>query len=233
MRMRIRARSQQDKRERRQRLLSAAMELFVERGYESPTVEMITKRAGVSVGAFYLYFRGKHEIYKVFQNEGIDVLFGMLGPVFSGDYPSARERLVQLAGAYLRFFRQYRHYYGFIALISIGGQGELRETETEIGRTIDEKTVVLLRQIEAAVASGIRSGEFYPVDAWKTACVLWGMMDGFILMHERDNVRVAGVTLDELVMGGLETVFSGIARRSHTSDARETGGGVTVRRPSR
>lgn len=211
-----RARTQKDKEAKRERLREAAMELFVERGYVSPTVEMITGRAGVSIGTFYLYFRGKHEIYKVFQDEGIDILARMLSRTLSEHYPSVREKLLATAFAYLRFYRDYHHYYSFIALINLDGQQELRETESEVGRTVDTKTVGILRSIQAAIEEGIRSGEFRPLDAWRTACTLWGMMDGFILMNERDNVRVAGMTLEELVRAGLETVFAGMVR---TGDA--------------
>ena len=43
------------------RMLKAAMELFIERGYEHVTVEQIARSAGQSKGAFYWYFRDKED----------------------------------------------------------------------------------------------------------------------------------------------------------------------------
>jgi len=45
-------------------LLSAALELFVERGYSATRLEDIAQRAGVSKGTLYLYFETKEELLK-------------------------------------------------------------------------------------------------------------------------------------------------------------------------
>lgn len=124
-----------------------------------------------------------------------------------------KSRLVGMAEAYFRFYREYKEYFGFIALISLGGQDELREQESEIGRRIDDKTLVLLREIEGVIKEGVDSGDFYPVDTWKLTNILWGMLDGLILLSERDNVRVIDLDVVELIETALETAFYGFARR--------------------
>ena len=47
----------------RQKVLEAAELVFGERGYHGASVTEITRAAGVAQGTFYLYFRGKKEIY--------------------------------------------------------------------------------------------------------------------------------------------------------------------------
>ncbi|MCW8128956.1 MAG: TetR/AcrR family transcriptional regulator [Planctomycetota bacterium] len=42
-------------------MLNAAMDLFVDRGYEHVTVEQIARAAGQSKGAFYWYFKDKED----------------------------------------------------------------------------------------------------------------------------------------------------------------------------
>jgi len=49
-------------REKRDALLACAETLFVERGYAGATADDIARAAGVSVGAFYNYFRNKRQI---------------------------------------------------------------------------------------------------------------------------------------------------------------------------
>lgn len=47
---------------RRTRILEAATELFLQRGFDSVRAEEIAERADVSVGTFYNYFGGKNEL---------------------------------------------------------------------------------------------------------------------------------------------------------------------------
>ena len=48
--------------ETRNRIYTSAIELMEENGFGNFTIEDISKRAGVSVGAFYLYFDSKNDI---------------------------------------------------------------------------------------------------------------------------------------------------------------------------
>ena len=48
----------------RMRILDAAEQVFGERGYHGASVVEITKKAGVGLGTFYLYFPSKIEIYR-------------------------------------------------------------------------------------------------------------------------------------------------------------------------
>lgn len=47
----------------RQKVLEAAEQVFGEKGYHGASVTEITRAAGVAQGTFYLYFRGKKEIF--------------------------------------------------------------------------------------------------------------------------------------------------------------------------
>ena len=42
-----------------QQVLSAALRLFVSRGYENATIDLIAAEAGLTKGAVYFYFKGK------------------------------------------------------------------------------------------------------------------------------------------------------------------------------
>ncbi len=49
--------------ETRERMLSAAHDVFAERGYQAASVGAITKRADTAHGTFYLYFKNKDEAF--------------------------------------------------------------------------------------------------------------------------------------------------------------------------
>src|SRR5256885_11530743 len=45
-------------------ILAAALETFVERGYESARLEDIARRAGCTKGTIFLYYESKEELFK-------------------------------------------------------------------------------------------------------------------------------------------------------------------------
>jgi len=191
-------------------LLDAARDLFMRHGYHGTTIEMITEKAGVSTGTFYLYFSAKSELYKSFQDEGIDILTRMIAEAIADRSLSTGEKISAAARAYMDFYRIHKEYFDFIALMVLEGQDELREQESEIARIIDEKTLGILRLIENIFIEGIRKGECREIDPFAAGMVFWAMIDGMILMQERDNLRVAGIDLEKMIQAGLSTLFDGV-----------------------
>ena len=57
-------RYQRRKEDRPQEITQAAFEAFAEKGYSATRVEEVAKRAGVSKGLMYLYFKTKEELFK-------------------------------------------------------------------------------------------------------------------------------------------------------------------------
>lgn len=57
---------------RRQQILMAALECFVEKGYAETTVREIAKQMNASTGVIYNYFNGKEEILEKLQEWSVD-----------------------------------------------------------------------------------------------------------------------------------------------------------------
>lgn len=210
--MNIRARTEEDKLQKKKIILRAARDLFFKHGYYGTTIEMITEKAGVSTGTFYLYYRNKIEIYKALQDEGLDILIEMIDQVISWPGMSALAKLSDIARTYLRYYNDYREYFNIMAVLSVTPD-ELKETETEISRIIDSKTFELLKSIETVIEEGIEKGELIEIDTWKTTNILWGMMDGLILLAERHNIEnVIGIGLEELIKQALGIAFYGMVK---------------------
>jgi len=53
-------------------ILSAAREVFAERGYHDASIAEIAERADIAVGTFYLYFHDKDEAFTTLLNEGFE-----------------------------------------------------------------------------------------------------------------------------------------------------------------
>lgn len=66
--------------------MSAALELFRDRGYEATTMRMVAERAGVSVGNAYYYFRGKDMLLQAFYREIHDAEIAAARPVLEREH---------------------------------------------------------------------------------------------------------------------------------------------------
>lgn len=72
-------RREQAKLERRERIYEAALSLFREQGYESTTVDQITRQAGLAKGTFFNYFPTKDAVLRYLGTREI----GRLGSTLS------------------------------------------------------------------------------------------------------------------------------------------------------
>ena len=61
---------EQTKAANRQAILDAARTVFGEMGYEAASVRDIIRGSGLSVGAFYNYYRSKEEVYQALADDG-------------------------------------------------------------------------------------------------------------------------------------------------------------------
>ena len=52
-------------------ILAAALEMFVERGYAATTLADVARRAGVSKGTLYLYYKNKESLFRAVAGEAV------------------------------------------------------------------------------------------------------------------------------------------------------------------
>lgn len=59
----------------KEKLLAAAKEEFMEKGYQKASLRSICKRAGVTTGALYFFFQDKEDLFASLVKEPVDRLF--------------------------------------------------------------------------------------------------------------------------------------------------------------
>ena len=68
------------RKDRKQAIMDTALEEFASHGYESTSISMLAKKAGVSKGLMYNYFKSKEELLTTIMSEGIDEIFSYVDP---------------------------------------------------------------------------------------------------------------------------------------------------------
>lgn len=140
-------------------ITSAALALFVARGYAATRLEDVATRAGVSKGTVYLYFANKEELFKAVVREGLVsplASFKAVADQFEGDSFELLRLLV-------------RGWWDRIASTPASGIPKLIIAESgnfpELARFyVDEVVEPGHRTVAAIVRRGIARGEFRKVD---------------------------------------------------------------------
>lgn len=91
--------------ERRQQVLSAALEVFSAAGYHAASMDEIADRAGVSKPVLYQHFPGKLELYLELLDSGVEDLLDAAREALTGTTDNAT-RVQAMVNAYFRFVEE-------------------------------------------------------------------------------------------------------------------------------
>ena len=144
---------------RPEEIISAALEVFTDRGFAATKLEEVARRAGVTKGTIYLYFENKEALFKALIRQTIVPVIAQgeeLARSFTGSARDLFERLV-------------REYWRLVGETSLVGIPKLMMAEAnnfpELARFYYEEVVTRGHRLMAGVIErGIKAGEFRPVN---------------------------------------------------------------------
>jgi AcrR family transcriptional regulator len=144
---------------RPEEIISAALEVFADRGFAATKLEDVARRAGVTKGTIYLYFENKEALFKALIRQTIVPVIAQgeaLAESFTGSARELFERLV-------------REYWRLVGETSLVGIPKLMMAEAnnfpELARFYYEEVVTRGHRLMAGVLErGIKAGEFRPVN---------------------------------------------------------------------
>ena len=154
-----RPRWQRRKAARPAEIVTAALEVFVERGFAAARLEEVARRAGVTKGTLYLYFKSKEALFKAVVRETIVPVIAQ-GEALAQSFPGTARELVE---------RLVREYWRLVGETDLAGIPKLMMAEAatfpQLTRFYYEEVVARGHRLMAGVIErGIASGEFRPVD---------------------------------------------------------------------
>jgi len=141
-------------------LMSAALDLFVERGFAATRLDDVSARAGVSKGTLYLYFSSKEELFKAVIRSGIVPLIERGERLLEEHHGTCSELLREIVF----------NWWESVGTTKLGGIPKLMFSECrnfpEIGRFYYDEVISrghLL--VQTVLERGMESGEFRRMDA--------------------------------------------------------------------
>lgn len=196
--MGILERKERDRKAMRTAILDAALNLFVQNGYDNVSIRKIAAEIEYSAATLYLYFEDKDEIFFELHNLGFEKFYQRQLSVQSIENP--KNRLIAHGGEYIKFARENPEYYD-IMFIGNSPAKKIKQFENwELGsRTYD----LLKSNISQCKESGMFKG--YPADV--VAFSLWSFVHGVSSLLVRKRLTlIPDDIIKTLIEGSLNYI---------------------------
>ncbi|MEU4428076.1 TetR/AcrR family transcriptional regulator [Actinoplanes sp. NPDC024001] len=179
---------------RRQQILDAAALCFARNGFHQTSMQDVIKEAGLSVGAFYRYFKSKNELITAIAGTKIGEVTSALDELMARDpmppIPVILDHILEIIETYM--------VEGGTVRIAVQVWGEAVH-DAEVAAVVAE-IYGRVRSRAVAMAEGARASGQLPADAdpQGVGAALFGLIQGYILQRvlvgEVDRERyVAGI----------------------------------------
>lgn len=180
-------------------LLSVAVEVFNERGYDGTSMEHLSRAAGISKSSIYHHVRSKEELLHRAISRALDGLFGVL------QEPGARtgraiERLEYVARREAEVLMEELPY--VTLLLRVRGNTDTERWAMERRRDFDGEVTELLKQ--AAADGDLRAD----VDVRLATRLLFGMINSIVEWYRPG--RGGSADSDEVAEAVVRTAFAGL-----------------------
>jgi AcrR family transcriptional regulator len=187
-------------------ICAAALEVFAEKGFAAAKLDEIARRAGVSKGTLYLYFKDKEELFRAVVRDTVAPnIEAVRDAVISTDLPFA-----QVAPMFLSRFADVatRLPVGAVAKMVIGESRNFPELAKVWHDQVASRAIAMLAEL---IEQAQGKGEVRPGDSRLHAFSLMGPMLMGVLW--RETLQPAGgapVDLAALARQHAETVLVGL-----------------------
>jgi len=169
-------RREREKLSYRNDILSAALELFSERGYHNVSMHEIAKKAEFSVGTLYHFFKNKEDLYKALIMENAVEYHRILNGVLSreNDILTILEEYISTkAKIFAESIATLRLYFGETHGVSFNIKAGL---DQDIRKLYDE----LVEHLSSVLEKGIRENVLREVNPYYLAVALEGITNAFL-----------------------------------------------------
>jgi AcrR family transcriptional regulator len=200
--MGIQERKKREKERRRQQIILAAKKIFSAKGFNKTTMEDIAKKAELSPGTLYLYFKNKDELFASLSMRLLHYLSIRINNIEFEVELSSKQRMEILKDAFMDVYK-------FDPLILINmfhlqSSETLKNLSPRLLSDIRNLSKSALDAIAQIFNEGIKKGEFIDNDPFFMAHIIWSMFSGIVLWEEnKKNIRKKG---DHLAQN-LDTAF--------------------------
>jgi AcrR family transcriptional regulator len=183
--MGIEERKHREKEQRREEIISAAEQVFAERGISNSTMDEIAERAELGKSTLYLYYKTKEDLVMAVIIRGQQILFEKFDELMRTG-KSTMVLLASLAGAYYEFFRENRTHFRMMYFFE---NPQLhKQVSEEMMKACEEKSNCIWGSVIALIQRGIDEGLIQKnFDPRQVAVIMWSQANALMRQMDRED----------------------------------------------
>ncbi|MNH86293.1 HTH-type transcriptional repressor Bm3R1 [compost metagenome] len=196
-------------------IIDAAERVIFSKGYDSATMDDISKEAEFSKRTVYVYFTSKEQIYFEIMTRGYRLLDQMLSPDPQISHPAALDRMRQIGTVLYDFSNKYPAYFNAIMQYENGEmdfeKNITEESREECYRLGEQILGYLTDTLREGMKQGVIHSDIEPVN---TALVLWACTLGVFSTVKTKNQYIQHyhhTSPKQFVSGAFEMLIRSIA----------------------
>lgn len=158
-----------DQESTREKIKAAALEEFVEHGYDGARMQEIANRAGANKAMIHYYFQSKDALFEAILRESFEEMFQLFGQVWESNQ-STEQLITTTVHEHLQFLAAHAHLPRILIRELNSNNPIVEKVMHELFKQIGHRRV---RQAVEALATGIESGKLRPIDPKQT---IWNII---------------------------------------------------------
>lgn len=170
------SRREKDKLRHRRMILSAALELFSEKGYPNVTMHEIAHHSEFSIGTLYKFFKNKEDLYNSLLVDTAEQFQSVLSQALE-EKNDCHEKLKEYIRLYGELFMANAMAVRLYFAETLGGSLNLRAALTKELRTYYDD---ILNKLSVVFADGIEKGAYRPIDPYHLALSFESIINSFL-----------------------------------------------------
>ena len=187
-------------------ILTAAQEIFGERGYDATRLEDVGRRAGCTKGTVFLYYESKSELFKAAVREAMSAMVRDTEQAVEEHQGSARELLTKVLR--LRWEHMARTRLTGLVKLLLTETGKYPDLARFYNDEFFDRGQALLRRV---IQKGVDKGEFRKVNVEQAARVVVSpLLFAAVWRHTFEPVVSSPIELEQYFNTSLEIMLAGL-----------------------
>ncbi|MCL2192982.1 MAG: TetR/AcrR family transcriptional regulator [Treponema sp.] len=161
---------------RRDEILTKALDVFVEEGFENTTFQKIADRCDITRTTLYIYFKNKKDIFNYSIKLLLEKVEGGIRLTQSDTLLSSVEKITKVLLDILGHLEENRK----LLYVILDYLLHMSKTNVDPGKRVRRRTIRLRHILASLVIDGIKTGDIKPVSVKTAGDFLYGFIDAAI-----------------------------------------------------
>ena len=215
--MHIRSRNEDEKHERREAILDAAEEAFIEQRFDKTSMDAIARSAGLSRALLYVYFRDKEDIHLGLSARAANTLYQLMQEYVS-ECDKGVEEMYAIGKAYLYFYQHQQDYFRILTLsagmrpASKQVSADSSHSEKSYAKADSQILTLMVTSVEKAFNDGSLQLANNP-DPVSIALYMRGSLHGVIMLQDGNSelFKTNNLNTDQWLEQSLNLLARGLS----------------------